>query len=276
MTVIGFFVGPETREPSEAWEDPSATLRLAALTASWLSSRGDTLLVLGDAPALLAVGTSVLGTQESRVLEGGERRDSPIRVLSLLEGDTPELDRALGFRRRPKEAPFEDRERPLGEEPSWGEELFGDLSLLVEVGIMDVAREGRNGLDPQSAEMTAQILRGQLQRERPSAVLAFGALPGAVTDVTRSFALEMKVPFGSVAGRNEGADLLISEPGPPMLDGLPLRFREDQDLGREGPEELQETADEELMEIARYGTWEAEMTYTVYRWIQEIERGGGG
>lgn len=277
MSGIGLFVGAEALKPSGGpWEDPSAVLRLAALTATWLGGRHETLLVLGDGPALLAVGTAVLGLQEGRVVEGGERRGSPIRVLSLLEGDNPEVGRALGFRRRPRGEGFRDREAPREGERSREEEIFGDLSVLVDAGILDVAGEGGGVLEPRSGGMAAQILGGQLERERPSGVLAFGDLPGEITDVTRRYARETDLSFRSVAGWNEGAETLKSEPGVPMLDGRPLRFREGQDLGGEGSGELHETADEELMEAARYGTWEAGMTYEVYRWLTDLDRQGGG
>lgn len=272
MSKIGVFVGPEGSKLSNSHEDPSSLLRLAALAASWAASQGQTLLVIGDAAALLTLGTAILGLQQGHVLEGGDRRASPMRVISLLESGNPGLDRSLSFWRRSSETSPGDQGRGSFDEGREPRDLFGDLSLLLDLGIMDVVGESHRSLEPKSPGAIAGSLGGQLLAEGPQGILAFGQLPDSIALVTHTYAREMRVPFSCVLGEIEGAERLTSEPTAPVLSGRTLRFQGQGPFRRDrDDEEVQETADEELVEVARRGTWEAGMTFRLHEWLLSLD-----
>lgn len=271
MSKVAMFVGPEARKHREPEEDPASALRLAALTASWAAHQGHTLLLVADAPAVLALGTAVMGTQQSRVVEGGERRPSPIRVLALLESGDPGLDRALSFERRPRERFAEDPEPGRFEEDLERRETFGDLSLLMDVGILDLASDSETSLVPRAPEEIAEVLTRRLFEERPRGVLAFGQVPDRIVLAAGNYAREIAVPFSSALGHLQGPDRLRPETVAPMLDGRILRVGERRRFEGGEDEAAVDTVDEELMQVARWATWEAEMTFQLYRWLGTLE-----
>jgi hypothetical protein len=248
-------------------------LRLSALAASWAVSNGHLILALGDAAALLAVGTAVLGLQEGRVLEGGERRRSPIRVLSMLAGENPDRDRSLSFRRRARNA--DERETPEEmppEEITEDQQTFGDLSLLIDMGIMDIAGELQLSLEPLPPDVVAENLNRQLYSESPRGILAVGELPRIVSEVISAYSHQMRYPFASALSRIEGAERLTGAEQIPKLNNRTLRFRERP--SEETSDEEYETADPELMRAALEATQEAELTFRIYQWLTRLAEAG--
>jgi hypothetical protein len=266
MSTIAILIGPEISEPHTV-EDPSTSLRLSALAASWAASNGHTVLVLGDAPALLAVGTAVVGFQQGRVLEGGERRRSPVRALSLLASDNADRDRSLSFQRRGREG---IREAPGSEETFEQEQTFGDLSLLIDLGIMDIAGDSQLSLQPRSPETVARNLRGQLFSEAPRAILAIGQVPEVISRSALEYTRETKSSFACVLSHVDGAERLTGADQIPMLNNRRLRFRERQPSPEEASDEVYDTTDKELMRAASQATWEAELTFRMYQWLTSI------
>jgi hypothetical protein len=267
MSTIGIFVGSEISELGHSVEDPSSTLRLSAMAALWAASNGHTVLALGDAPALLAVGTAAVGFQQGRVLEGGERRKSPVRVLSLLASENADRDRSLSFQRRRREG---IHETPGPEETPEEELSFGDLSLLVDLGVMDIVGDSQFSLQPQSPEMVARILGRQLFSERPRAILAIGQVPEAVSRITLQYTREMKSPFACVLSRLDGAEQLTGAEQIPRLNNRRLRFRDRQPSSEEVNDDVYDTTDAELVRAANQATWEAEVTFRMYQWLTSI------
>jgi hypothetical protein len=264
MSTILLIIGYETPEFPGGTEDPASALALSALAASWAVSNDHLVLALGDAPALLAVGTAVLGLQDSRVLEDGNRRESPIRVLSLLASENPNRDRSLGFRRRDRRVTDER------EEQSQEEQTFGGLSLLVDMGIMDIVGESPLILEPVGPDIAAKKLKDQIYSERPSAILAIGSVPNTLREVISSYHKEMRYPFACILDNTEGAERLRGAEQVPRLNGRILRFREKESPDEEMNDAVYETSDPELMRAASEATREAELTFRIYQWLTEI------
>jgi hypothetical protein len=267
MSTIGIVVGAEGSERAYGFQDPSSTLRLSALAASWTAFNGHTVLTLGDAPALLAVGTAVLGLQQGRVLEGGERRKSPVRVLALLASEYADRDRSLSFRRPGRETVGDERVRQQTPEE---EQQFGDLSLLIDLGIMDLVGHSQLSLEPQSASVVAKALGEQLFSERPRAILAIGAIPDAVSQIVRGYSHDTESAFASILSDLEGAERLTGSEQIPMLNGRRIRLRDRGPSPEEADEDVYDTVDKELMHAAQQATWEAEMTFRMYQWLTSI------
>jgi hypothetical protein len=265
MSVIGVLIGSESSKFTHGGEDPASVLRFSVLAATWVASNGHTVLALGDGPALLTVGTAVIGLQQGRVVEGGERRASPVRVLAQLATDNPERDRALSFQRRSREfagdsARFED-----------GQEVpFGDLSFLVDLGLIDVV--GELALQPQSPDIVAQNLPTQLLDQRPDAILVLGEIPGGIDEAVLRYVRETGSLFASILGDAEGAERLAAPEQEPMLENRRLRFRRRESAIDDVDSEAYYTSDEELMRAGREATWEAEMTFRLYNWLSSIPK----
>lgn len=270
MSTLGLLIGSEVSKAFHGVEDPSSTLRLGSVAASWAASNGYTVLALGDAPALLSVGTAVVGLQQGRVLEGGERRRSPMRVLSLLASENAERDRSLSFERR-RRAETGGTQEP--EDKLEQEQVFGDLSLLVDLGIMDIVGDSQLSLQPRPPEMVARNLTSQLFSEQPRGILAIGQLPEAVTEAVLKYHRETKSPFACILSYIEGADRLSGAEQIPMLNNRRLRFRGRRPFADEVEavrEDTYDTADEELMRAAQQATWEAELTFRIYQWLIDL------
>ena len=218
MSMIGILIGSESSKVLYGGEDPASVLRLSVLAATWAASNGHTVLALGDGPALLTVGTAVIGLQEGRVVEGGERRASPVRVLAQLSTDNPERDRALSFKRRSRDFAGDSARFEKGQEVP-----FGDLSFLVDLGIIDVV--GDLALEPQPPDIVAQNLTAQLLDQAPNAILVLGEIPGGINDAVLRYVREARSPFASIIGDAEGAERLAAPAQEPMLENRRLRFR---------------------------------------------------
>jgi len=225
-------------------------------------------MLLGDAPTALAVGTAVMGSHSGRVVEGGERPPSPLIVLPLLSSGNKALDRSMkvdppsrGSTDDPEHQDMKERLR------------FGDLSLLVDLGIMDIAEGPKASLEVTDYHRIAEVLGVTLSVYRPRKILAFGILPSAIFEVAITFARRSETSFTVVPGwqddqqRFQGVETLRYKPAPPMLDGMELRFRH-QDHG-EDDGEFHYIDDKEAMLEAEIAMWEATMTF------QLLERLGG-
>jgi len=144
MTIVAFV------DTSEARHDLAIELAVAA--AEFSLDEDVPLYLLTDAITALEVGISLIGSRESRVVEGGEYRASPIRLLPFIQRSHVIED---GFLR--------------GESES-GE--GGDISELFDLGLF--ARPQERGEPWEAGDEPATALLKVIEAVRPEQIVGLG------------------------------------------------------------------------------------------------------
>jgi hypothetical protein len=259
MRAITLLIGAHNLKHSAV---PRSILRLASEAAARAVTSRARVILLGDAPTVLAVGTAVMGLESSRTVEGGQRPPSPLIVLPLLSSGNEALDRSMKVD-PPRGGSTDDLEHQDTEERS----RSGGLSLLVDLGIMDVAEGPKASLEVTDHNRIVEALDGVLLEYLPREILTFGILPRAIFEAASTYACKRETPFTVVPGWNDeqqhpkGVETLQYKPAPPMLGGMELRFRHQDDGEDDGGGEFHYIDDKEAMREAEIAMWEATMTF---------------
>lgn len=243
MNSLMILVGPD------ADADPYL-MDLASVAAGLAVESKRRILFVGTSQTVLAVGTAIVGYQQERTVEGGERFPSPIVLAGLVRNvfDTPD---------------------PLYRDPEFSKETRYDegglLSELVDLGIMDLDSGMEKRIIPKSLEALDDQLDDFLKREKPSQILAIGKISRKILERLSHNAMESNMRLGviGVVGQApKGAEVLFSEIAESKLDGVPIRRVEQSEERNQG-----ETASEPLIEAAKNAVREAGLSYAVTEWV---------
>ena len=132
MSIAAFIDTPEFR--------PDLAIELAVTMAEFSLEENEPLYLLADAVTALEVGVSLIGSRESRTVEGGEYRVSPIQLLPFIPRPNSPDDELLRGREESEEGGEISELYELGlfarrneraEEENFGDEPFLALSQVM-------------------------------------------------------------------------------------------------------------------------------------------------
>lgn len=235
MSTLMILVGPN------ADSDPYL-MDLASVAAGLAVESDRRVLFAGTSQTTLAVGTALVGNQQGRTVEGGERLPSPMVLFGLVRSvmDTPD---------------------PLYQDPGFnGDTQYNEGGLLldlIDLGIMDLHNRMERRIVPKSIEDLASQVMDLLEQEKPSQALVIGDISGEMREMLSHHAEESNMQLKII-----GDEELYSAIGPPQLDGVPIRSVE-----RIKGEFRGETTSDPLVEAAENAVGEAGLNHAVTVWV---------
>jgi hypothetical protein len=133
-------------------EKQDLAVELAIAMAEFSIEENEPLYLLVDAATALEVGMSLIGLRESRTVERGEYRASPIVLLPLIPRPNSPEDEVF---RRPSEF-----------------DVGGDIAELYELGLF--ARQGEGAAEWDLGDEPASALMEVIARARPTHIVGLG------------------------------------------------------------------------------------------------------
>jgi hypothetical protein len=246
MNSLMILVGPNA-------DADSYLMDLASVAAGLAVESNRRVLFVGTSQSALAVGTEIIGYQQERTVEGGERFPSPMVLAGLIRN-------------------VSDTSDPLYRDPEFSEDTRYDeggfLSELVDLGIIDLDSGMEERIISRSLEDLDSQLDDFLKREKPSQILIIGSVSSEMLERLSHNAMESNIRLGiiGVDQAPKGAEVLFSEVAEPKLDGTPIRGVGQSEEGGRG-----ETASEPLVEAVKNAVWEAGLSHAVAVWVRGDE-----
>lgn len=243
MNALMIIVGPDA-------DHNLYLMDLASVAAGLAIESGRRILFTGTSQAILSVGTALVGYQQGRTVEEGERLPSPMVLAGVIRSDIDTPDPL--YRKTELE---EKRPHPEG----------GMLSELIDFGVMDLDIGMEKRIIPKPIEELDLQLKHLLRREKPSQTLIIGSVSEEMLDFLSNHAKESNMHLGVVKNGYvpQGVEALSCEVGEPKLDGVPIGGVE---LSKE--KFRGETVSESLIEAANNAVWEAGLSHAVTVWVK--------